>query len=85
MIDPTEAMRRNRLAEINGHPADRQELERGTARFGTPTTDELTRDFQVVGFAAPLVVVRRRSDDALGSLEFQHDPRFYFNWQFDRK
>jgi hypothetical protein len=27
------------------------------------------------------VVVRRRSDGGKGSLEFQHQPRFYFNFQ----
>jgi hypothetical protein len=34
----------------------------------------------VVGFTAPYVVVRRRSDGKKGSLEFQHDPRFYFGF-----
>lgn len=28
---------------------------------------------------APFAVVRRKSDNQRGSLEFQHDPRFYFN------
>lgn len=30
---------------------------------------------------APLVVVRRKADGVKGSLEFQHNPRFYFNFQ----
>jgi hypothetical protein len=38
------------------------------------------RDFQVLGFLAPYVVVRRRSDGRKGSLEFQHNPRFYFGF-----
>jgi hypothetical protein len=83
MTDPTEAIRRSRLAEINAHPADRQELE--TQHGQVWDTNELARDFEVVGFAAPLVVVKRRSDGALGSLEFQHDPRLYFGFQLDRK
>ncbi len=29
---------------------------------------------------APFVIVRRRADGVKGSLEFQHNPRFYFNW-----
>jgi hypothetical protein len=33
---------------------------------------------------APYVIVRRKVDGAVGSLEFQHQPRFYFNWQEDR-
>jgi hypothetical protein len=32
------------------------------------------------GFKAPLVVVRRKSDGKKGSLEFQHQPRFYFGF-----
>jgi len=44
------------------------------------TTDELTRDFEVVGFQAPFVVVKRRIDNKKGSLEFTHSPRKYFNF-----
>jgi hypothetical protein len=44
------------------------------------TTVELQKDFEVVGFGAGLCVVRRRSDQALGSLDFTHRPRFYFNF-----
>ena len=40
--------------------------------------------FEVIGFMAPLVVARRKADGRIGSLEFQHQPRFYFNWQEDR-
>lgn len=46
-------------------------------------TTELQRDFQVTGFAAPLVIVRRKSDGALGTLEFTHSPRVYFDWRPD--
>jgi hypothetical protein len=49
----------------------------------TWTTAELTADFVVTGFAAPFVVVRRRSDGAVGSLEFTHSPRIYFGWRAD--
>jgi hypothetical protein len=77
--DPTEAIRRERLAEINAEPGSRTALE---AEYGQVwDTDELRKDFEVIGFMAPLVVVRRRSDGVKGSLEFQHSPRFYFNWQ----
>lgn len=47
------------------------------------TTEELQRDFEVIGFLAPYVVVRRRSDGKQGSLAFTHHPRRYFNWQED--
>jgi len=46
-------------------------------------TDALRRDFEVLGFAAPFVVVRRRADGVLGSLEFTHNPRVYFGWKED--
>ncbi len=41
----------------------------------------LQRDFEVVGFAAPFVVVRRRSDGVKGTLEFTHNPRVYFGFR----
>ena len=79
MNDPTETIRRQRLAEINLVPGSREALE---AEHGQVwSTDELAEDFEAIGFMAPLIVVRRRSDGVKGSLEFQHSPRFYFNWQ----
>jgi hypothetical protein len=44
------------------------------------TTEEATRDFTFHGFAAPYVVVTRKSDGVKGTLEFTHQPRFYFNF-----
>ena len=79
MSDPTEAARRERLTEINAEPTERVTLE---ARHGQVwDTRELARDFIVVGFAAPLVIVRRKVDEVRGSLEFQNQPRFYFNFR----
>jgi hypothetical protein len=81
MPDPTETIRRQRLAEINIEPGSRQALE---VQYGQVwDTKELAEEFEVIGFMAPLVVVRRRADGAKGSLEFQHHPRFYFNFQAD--
>lgn len=77
--DPTEEARRQRLAEINSEAGERAELE---ARYGQVwDTKELARDCIVIGFMAPLIVVQRKSDGVRGSLEFQHQPRFYFNFQ----
>jgi hypothetical protein len=79
MSDPTESARRERLVEINVEPGSRAALE---SQYGQVwDTTELARDFTVTGFMAPLVVVRRKSDAVVGSLEFQHQPRFYFNFQ----
>lgn len=79
MHDETEAPRRQRLVEINAEPGSREALE--TEHGKVWDTDQLCEDFEAIGFMAPLVVVRRRSDGVKGSLEFQHNPRFYFNWQ----
>jgi hypothetical protein len=43
----------------------------------------MERDFEAIGFMAPFIVVRRRSDGVKGSLEFTHSPRVYFNWRPD--
>jgi hypothetical protein len=82
MTDPTEETRRALVVEINCQPADRAALE---ARYGQVwSTSELAGDFEVVGFAAPFVVVKRRADNEVGSLMFQHNPRYYFAFQVDR-
>lgn len=47
------------------------------------TTDQMREDFEVTGFAAPLVVVRRKADGKIGSLLFAHSPRYYFGFQED--
>ena len=44
-------------------------------------TDQFTEDFEVIGFAAPFVIVRRRADGVKGTLEFTHSPRLYFDFQ----
>ena len=81
MNDPTESIRRERLAEINADPDSREALE--SLHGQVWDTTELSSDFNVMGFAAPLVVVTRKSDGVSGSLEFQHRPRFYFDFQKD--
>lgn len=43
-------------------------------------TDEMQRDFEPIGFAAPFIVVRRRSDGQKGTLTFTHSPRVYFDF-----
>jgi hypothetical protein len=79
MDDCTETGRRERLVEINAARGSREDLE---AKYGRVwDTSQMTEEFQAIGFMAPLIVVCRRSDGMKGSLEFQHSPRFYFNWQ----
>ena len=79
MTDETEAIRRQRLVEINLVPGSREALE---AEHGQVwDTNQLGQDFEAIGFMAPLIVVRRRSDGVKGIAEFQHSPRFYFSFQ----
>lgn len=68
--DPTESTRRALVAANEG-PAETEQ---------TWTTEEMTRDFEPIGFMAPFIVVRRRSDGAKGSLQFKNSPRVYFGW-----
>lgn len=79
MSDAIEAIRRQRVDEINAEPGSREALE---VQYGQVwDTDQLCEDFEAIGFMAPFIVVRRRTDGVKGSLEFQHSPRFYFNFQ----
>lgn len=46
-------------------------------------TQELQQDFEVKGFGYGMVVVRRKSDQVLGSMDFTKEtgvPRKYFNF-----
>jgi hypothetical protein len=51
--------------------------------YGGPVWDttEMLQEFEVLGFASPMVVVKRRSDGVKGTLYFTHAPRRYFDWQ----
>ena len=47
----------------------------------TWTTQELTRDFEVLGFSCGFCVVRRKGDGVRGSLSFDHMPRIYYDFK----
>jgi hypothetical protein len=78
MSDPTVAIRKQMVAEINAEPGSREYLE--AKRGQVWDTDQLQEEFEVLGFAAPLIVVRRRSDGVKGSMFFQHNPRYYYGF-----
>lgn len=63
-------------------PKTKEQLEAET-KGPVLTTQELGEQFDVLGFMAPFVVVRRKSDGRRGSLLFQHSPRFYYSWAED--
>ena len=78
MNDPTEPIRRAMSILINAVEGSREDLE---SKHGEVwDTKELQEDFFVEGFMAPFVSVKRKSDNVKGTLEFQHSPRFYFNF-----
>lgn len=80
-VDQTEPIRRKMAAEINTNPKSREELEDAHGRVWT--TDELREDFEVSVFSAPFVIVKSRTTGKLGSLMFQHSPRFFFEYTED--
>jgi len=57
---------------------EREELEKQHGQVWN--TKELQKDFTVQGFASPCVLVTRKSDGTKGTLEFIHQPRFYFDF-----
>ena len=79
MSDPTEATRKELLVQINAEPGSREALESEHGQVWD--TNQLREEFEVIGFMAPVVVVRRKADGQKGSLFFQHSPRFYFDFQ----
>lgn len=76
--DPTESARRFMIE--TGQPHD-DLADAVAAEAPTWTTETLQAEFSVIGFAAPFVVVRRKSDGVKGTLEFTHNPRVYFNFE----
>ena len=79
MSDPTEAIRREMVQEINHVPGSRPAL---VEKYGQVwDTKEMQEDFEALGFMAPFISVRRKSDGKTGTLTFQHDPRYYFSFK----
>lgn len=62
-----------------GIKMERKELEK---LYGEVyDTKELMEHFIVEIFLAPFITVTRRADGVKGSMEFQHRPRFYFDFK----
>lgn len=77
--DITEIVRRGLQQALNAEEAERKALE---DKYGQVwDSDQIRQDFDVLSFAAPLMIVTRKSDGKRGSLFFQHSPRFY--WGFE--
>lgn len=80
MLD-AEMLRRSVQESLNAAAAERKKLEEEYGQVWD--SDQLRAEFEVIGFLAPIVSVRRLSDGVKGSLFFQHSPRFYFDWSAD--
>jgi hypothetical protein len=87
MEDETEFPRRIIQAQIHSEiESDNPMRERARlqVKYGIDNvwdTDEVSRVFEITGFFAPFCGATRKSDNVKGSLEFQHHPRFYFNFE----
>ena len=45
------------------------------------TTAQMQEQYEVLGFALYMCVVKRKSDGKTGTLDFDHAPRLYYNFQ----
>lgn len=88
-MDETEKIRRELVNKIanqitsNNKDHERERLEEANGQVWN--TDELSRDFLVLGFMAPYVVVKDKATGRKGSLMFQHYPRYYWGWMEDKQ
>lgn len=70
------------IVEGNDDPARKKKLEKQYGQLWD--TDELQKDFSVIGFGGGLTVVKRKKDGQKGSLDFTHDKpnkRYYHSFQ----
>ena len=69
--------------QSNNPDAERSRLQKIHGADNVWDTDTLQATFSVQSFMAPFCIVKRKSDGAKGCVEFQHSPRFYFNFILD--
>lgn len=81
MEDKTEGIRILLSEVINSNPEIREKLEEKYGKGNVFDTDEASEKFDFIGFMAPFTVVERKEDGVKGTLTFQHDPRFYFDFR----
>ncbi|MBI2806119.1 MAG: hypothetical protein HYX68_14150 [Planctomycetes bacterium] len=70
--------RRKKPRKIVPPPRTRAELER---EFGKVwDTHELAREFVITSIIGSTVVVRRKTDDVVGTMKYQSNPPLYFGF-----
>jgi hypothetical protein len=60
-------------------PRTRESLEANVGKVWDEK--ELFDEFVVTAWIGLTAVVQRKADNVVGLLDFQNEPRFYFNWQ----
>lgn len=71
---------------MTNNPIDEKETLRAelSARYpGQNVWDatQLQAEFEVIGFMAPFCAVRHKKTGIKGSVEFNHNPRLYYNFK----
>ena len=78
-MDKTEGIRRVMVSAINSVAGERELLEK---KYGQVwDTQEVQKDFEVIGFLAPFIGVKERATGKEGTMLFQHSPRYYFQFK----
>ena len=80
VADHTEEMRRFAMKEMAKKSASYEKLVAHYGKDNVWTSKQVMKTFEVTSFMAPYCTCVRKSDGQVGSLIFQHSPRFYFNF-----
>lgn len=91
VVNPADLASMERLVDIelrmlrevmNRTPCSREELLAVVAEVYN--REQVEERYEVLGFRAPFAMVRERSTGQMGTMLFQHEPRFYFSYSRDR-
>ena len=80
LADHTEEMRRKAMDLMKREPASYEDLVANYGADNVWTTEQVKELYEITSFMAPYCTCVRKSDGQVGSLAFQHRPRFYFNF-----
>lgn len=70
---------------VNNACRERENLEKVHGKENVWDTKELQEKFEVLSFLAPFCSVREKATGREGTVMFQHQPRFYFDFTLDFK
>ena len=84
-MDPTESFRREAVAQINSEvESNDEDLERARLEKlhgKVYNTQEVQAEFDIEGFIFTCYRTSQAKSKISGTMEFQHSPRFYFNFR----